>query len=94
MSLDLVLNSFDAVIILGISVPAIFVARKIQIPKLRFLGTFLALFLAVHGLYHLIDVIGITYGGDLLDFLSDGFTGPLSYLILLVFGISLYRLEE
>ena len=94
MSLDFVLNSFDAIIILGVSIPAIFVARRIQVPKLRFLGTLLALFLAVHGVYHLIDVVGITYGGDLLDFLSDGFTEPLSYLILLLFGISLYRLGE
>jgi len=94
LSLDLILNAFDAAIIIGISLPAVLIARRIQIPKLRLLGTLLALFLVVHGMYHLIDSLSAYYGGDLLDFLSDGFTEPISYLILLAFGVSLYRLGE
>ena len=94
MSLDLILNSFDAVVILAISLPAVWMARNIQVPKLRLLGTLLALFLVVHGVYHLAAVLSAVYGGDLLDFLSDGFIEPVSYLILLAFGVSLYRLGE
>lgn len=94
MSLDLVLNSFDAVVILAISLPAVWMARKIEVPKLRLLGTLLALFLVVHGVYHLTAVLSAYYGGDLLDFLSDGFVEPISYLILVVFGVTFYRLGE
>ena len=94
MSLDLILNAFDASIVIGVSVPAVLIARRIQVPKLRLLGTLLALFLVVHGIYHLVDAFSAYYGGDLLDFLSDGFTELISYVILLVFAISLYRLGE
>jgi hypothetical protein len=94
MSLDLILNSFDAIVILGVSIPAILVARRINVPRLRLLGTLLALFLVIHGIYHLTAVLSAYYGGDTLDFLSDGFTEPISYLILLAFGVSLYRLGE
>jgi hypothetical protein len=88
------LNAFDAVIILAISIPTVYVATKIRLPKLRLLSVVLASFLVIHGLYHLSAVISETYGGAALDFLSDGIIEPLSFAVFLFFAVTLYRLGE
>ena len=94
MSLDFVLNLFDAVIILSVSIPAVLMATRIKVSVLRRLGVLLAAFFVVHGLYHLAAVVSAAYGGDALGFLSDGLMEPVSYLLLVVFGVTLYSLER
>lgn len=94
MSLEFYLNLLDAVVILGISLPSLMMATRIHLPVLRTMGMLLALFFVVHGVYHLVAVFGAFYGGPTLDFLSDGFLEPISYLVLLAFGVSLYRLGK
>ena len=94
MSLELVLNALDAALILGVSIPSAVMAARIKVPKLRTLGVLLASFLAIHGAYHLFGVLSATYGGDLLDFLPDGLLEPISYVVLMAFGVYLYRLGE
>ena len=87
----MLLNASDAVLILGVSVPAAVMATRIQVPRLRLLGIMLASFFALHGLYHLIGFLNEAYPMEVLDFLADGLLEPFSYLLLLVFGIYLYR---
>jgi hypothetical protein len=88
------LGTFDAVIILAISVPAFIVATRITNPKLRTLSMLLALFLIIHGAYHAIAVLGGYYGSDLLGFLSEGVIEPLSYLVMLAFAYRLLHLGD
>ena len=92
MDLELLLNATDAFLILGISIPALVIASRIKVPKLRTPGVILAAFFILHGLYHLLAFSSATFGGDILDFASDGFLEPVSYVVLLIFGIYLYRL--
>ena len=94
MAIDLVLNAFDAIIILGVAVPSAVMASRVKVPTLRTLGIMLSLFFILHGTYHLFGVLNAMYGGDLLGFLSDGLLEPLSYVVLLVFGVYLYRLGK
>jgi len=94
MSLNFYLNLVDVVLILGVSVPSVVMAMRIKVSRLRTLGILLASFFVIHGIYHLTAVLSAVYGGGVLDFLSDGFVEPLSYLVLLVFGLRLYRLGE
>ncbi|MBI3841224.1 MAG: hypothetical protein HY297_04635 [Thaumarchaeota archaeon] len=91
MALEMLLNAFDALLILGVSVPSVVMASRITIPRLRTLSILLSSFFVMHGLYHLLGVLSQTYGIEVLDFLSDGLLEPFSYLLLLIFGIYLYR---
>lgn len=92
MSLGLGLGSYDAIIILGVSLPALLVASRIQNPKLRTLSLLLAAFLVLHGLFHATAVLSFTYNSDILEAISIGVVQPLSYLVLLVFAYKLYWL--
>jgi hypothetical protein len=94
LSLGLDLGTFDAVIILAISIPAFVVATRIRNRKLRTLGMLLSLFLVIHGLYHATAVLGGYYGNDWLSFLSEGVVEPVSYLVMLVFAYRLLKLGE
>lgn len=87
----MLLNASDALLILGVSVPSAVVAMKIPVPRLRVLGLLLASFFVLHGLYHLMGALNEVYGIEVLDFLSDGLLEPVSYLVLIVFGVYLYR---
>jgi hypothetical protein len=80
-------NAFDAVIILVIAVPTVYVSSKITLPKLRLLSMVLASFLVIHSIYHLSAVISETYGGATLAFLSDGLIEPLSFAAFLFFAV-------
>ena len=92
MDPTVVLQSIDSVVILGIAVPSVFMASKIRVPKLRTLSILLASFLTIHGVYHFIALLNTVYSTEVLDFLSDGFVEPISYVVLLIFAILLYWL--
>ncbi len=94
MSLGLDLGTFDAVMIIGVSIPALIIAFFIGNRKLRTLAFLLAGFLLLHGLYHATAVLGFYYGNDALQFISIGVAQPLSYLVLLILAYELLRLGE
>ena len=91
MGIEMILNSIDAVVILGVSVPALMMATRVKVPRLRTLAILLASFFVLHGLYHFVGLLNNLYGLGLYDFLSDGFLEPLSYLLLVLFAVYLYR---
>ncbi|GEM_PF-5063524 len=80
--------------ILGVSIPAFFVAMFIENPKLRTLAFLLVGFLLLHGLYHATAVLSSYYDIDFLEFLSLSVAQPLSYLVLALFAYKLYKLGD
>ncbi|MDA4136869.1 MAG: hypothetical protein OK449_07755 [Thaumarchaeota archaeon] len=88
MSLDVnsYLNLFIAVIIIGVSLPTLYISRRIKIKTVKTLFTLLSAFLVVHGLYHLTYFIGDYTNSNAIAF-GDELLQPLSYVILLAFAI-------
>ncbi len=84
------LNLFNALIIVGISLPTLYVSARIKVPTLRILFLSFTTFLVLHGLYHLTyflnDYTGIPWVG-----LGNVILEPLSYLAMLVFAIYFSR---
>ena len=77
------LNLFDALIIIAISLPTLYMSAGIKILPLRILFLSLTAFLILHGLYHLTGIAWIGLGNVILE--------PLSYLTLLAFAIYFAR---
>ena len=88
MDYGALLNAFDAAIILGVSIPSIFMAGRISKQPVRNLSLMLSSFLFVHGLYHISEALA--------TFDSLSFFGPLSDVIIepagwvLLFGFMVY----
>jgi hypothetical protein len=84
------LNLFDALMILGISLPTLYVIAGIKIAPLRILFISFSVFLILHGLYHLTyflsDYTGVAWIG-----LGNVVLEPLSYVALLSFAIYFAR---
>jgi hypothetical protein len=88
---DTALNLFDAVLIIGIAIPSLYMASKVNQPKLRILASLLAGFLLIHGLYHAGYVLADLTGQAIFETASDLLFGPLGYLLFLVFAVSFAR---
>jgi hypothetical protein len=88
MSLDLgsYLNLFNAVIIIGVALPTLYISTKIRIKPVRILFALLSAFLIVHGLYHLTYFLGDYTGSDAVAF-GDELLQPFSYVLLFAFAI-------
>jgi hypothetical protein len=88
MSLDVnsYLNLFDAVIIIGVSLPTLFISTRIKIKPVRLLFVLLSAFLVVHGLYHLTYFLGDYTASDTVAF-GDEILEPFSYALLFAFAI-------
>ena len=88
MSLDAdsYLNLFDAIIIVGIACPTLYISTKIRIKSARVLFALLSGFLIVHGLYHLMYFLGDYANSDAIA-LGDDVVEPLSYALLFSFAI-------
>jgi hypothetical protein len=84
------LNLLDALMIIGISLPTLYMSAGIKIAPLRILFVSLTVFLILHGLYHLTyfldDYTGIAWVG-----LGNVVLEPLSYVALLSFAIYFAR---
>ena len=89
LSLDLgsYLNLVNGIMILGVSVPTLYMSSKIKIVPLRVLFGLFSVFLILHGLYHFTYFLGDYVESDLLGSLSENFLEPMSYLILFSFVI-------
>jgi hypothetical protein len=84
---SLLLNSFDAAIILGVSFPTIFMASRISKAPLRNLSLVLSSFLLVHGLYHLGEALGTFDSLSFLGSLSDAIIEPAGWVLLFAFMV-------
>lgn len=91
LDIELLLNIFDAVIIIGIGIPSAYIATKIEQRKLSFLTLLLASFLVVHGLYHLTAALGGVAGLDFFGGISDEIVEPLGWLLFLSFALYFAR---
>lgn len=85
------LNAFDAIIVLGVAVPSLYMATRVRQPSLRTLTVLLASFLAFHGLYHALSALGTIPGLDLLGTAGELFFGPFGYLLLFAFAVYFAR---
>jgi hypothetical protein len=81
------LNLFDAVLILGVSIPTLFMSYKITLVPIRGLFVLFSLFLIFHGLYHLSYFLGDYLESDSVANLSNVFLEPAGYVLLLCFVI-------
>jgi hypothetical protein len=88
---EFLLNLFDAVLIIGISLPTLVIAVKVKQPRLRLLTSLLTGFLIVHGVYHLTAAAGAVQGLDVLGQVSDLVIEPIGWLVFLVFAVFLVR---
>jgi len=91
VDIELLLNLFDAVVIIGISVPTLYMATRVKQPKLRLLTILLASFLVVHGLYHGAAALGSLPGLDILGTASDLLIEPISWVIFFAFAVYFLR---
>ena len=88
MSLDInsYLHLFDAVIIIGVALPTLYISTKIELKPIGILFGLLSAFLIVHGLYHLTYFLVDFTGSDAINF-GNVVLQPLSYFILFAFAI-------
>lgn len=91
LGLEFSLNVVNAFLILGVSVPSIYMARKIPTPVLSRLSLLLASFLFFHGVYHLTEAVGAYTELGVFDFLSDAIFEPLGWLLFLLFVAVYFR---
>jgi hypothetical protein len=91
VDVELLLNLFDAVIIIGIAVPTLYMAAKVKQPKLGMITILLASFLVVHGLYHGAAALGSLPGLDILGTASDLLIEPIGWIIFFAFAVYFLR---
>lgn len=91
LDVDTILNLLDAVLIIGVAIPSVFMATKVAQPKLRTLTILLAGFLAIHGIYHLSAALSGLTGVGFFGISANLFFGPFGYLLLLGFAVYFYR---
>ncbi len=72
--------------IIGVSLPTLYISTRIRIKSARVLFVLLSAFLVVHGIYHLTYFVGdyadsgaISLGGDLFE--------SMSYVLLFCFAV-------
>ena len=87
MDYSFLLNTFDAAIVLGVSLPSILMASKISKAPLRTLSLLLASFLLVHGLYHLVEALATFDALSSLGVFSDAVVEPAGWVLLFVFMV-------
>jgi hypothetical protein len=88
---SVVLNTFDAAIILGTCAPVLVMASKISKEPLRNLSLLLSSFLVVHGLYHLAEALASFQDYAILGTLSDVIIEPAGWLLLFAFMVYFSR---
>ncbi len=91
MDPDFILNLFDAVLIIGVAIPSLYMAARVRQRSLRTLTILLASFLGFHGLYHAFAALGTLPGLDVLGSAADLFLEPFGYLLLFAFAIYFAR---
>ena len=75
----------SAVLILIASVIPIYFSFKLK-NMLRIIMITISVFALVHGTYHILEAVGF-------EFVAENIVEPLSYIILIIFGISIFKLK-
>jgi hypothetical protein len=88
---ELPLNGIDTVLILGAALPALILAFRVKLKPYRTFAILLAGFLAVHGIYHLLEFLELSFGVSMFGLIGDILVEPTSYVILASFVIYYYR---
>jgi hypothetical protein len=91
LGLELSLNIFNVFLILGVSIPSVYMASKVTTAVLRRLSLLLSSFLLFHGIYHLTEALRAYTGSQLFDLLSDVIFEPLGWLLFLVFAVFYFK---
>lgn len=91
VDIELLLNLFDAAIIIGIAVPTLYMATRVKQQKLRMLTILLASFLIVHGFYHGAAALGSVPGLDIVGISSDLLIEPIGWLLFFAFAVYFLR---
>jgi hypothetical protein len=91
LDLEFGLNVLDAILIMGIAFPSLFIASRIRQRKLRILTMLLAGFLVLHGLYHITAALGGIVGLEFFGTISDLLVEPLGWLLFLSFAVYFAR---
>jgi hypothetical protein len=85
------LNLFNAILIIGVALPTLYMGSRMRLRPLKILYFLLPSFLLLHGLYHLFAFLGEFSGNALFGFVADTDLAPLSYILLFVFAIYFAR---
>jgi hypothetical protein len=91
LDIEFWLNVLDAILIIGVAIPSLYVASRIHQRKLRLLTLLLGSFLVLHGLYHITSALGGVGGLDLFGTLADEVVEPLGWAIFLSFAVYFAR---
>lgn len=85
------LNLFNAILIIGVALPTMYMGARIKLRPLKILYFLLPSFLLLHGLYHLFSFLEGLSGNGLFGFLGDMIMEPLGYILLFVFVVYFAR---
>jgi hypothetical protein len=91
LDLETALNLLNAIIIISVSIPTLYIGTKVKVAPLRTIAVLLPTFLVVHGLYHLSAFLGGYLGYGQFSWAGDIVLEPLSYALLLAFAVYFYR---
>jgi hypothetical protein len=91
LDLEFWLNVLDGLLIFGIALPTVYLTTKIGQRKLRVLTLLLAVFLILHGLYHITAALGGVPGLDFFGPVADTFVEPVGWVVFLAFAVYFTR---
>ena len=88
-SLEAILNLVDSILIIVPAIVTIFLAWRVKgsIGPLKILTALLALFLVIHGTYHFLAFYSVQYDNAFADFIGAAIVQPLSWSVLVAFGV-------
>lgn len=85
------LNLFNALLIIGVSLPTMYMGSKLRLRPLKILYFLLPAFLLLHGLYHLFSFLMDYSESGVFGFVGDLVLQPLGYIILFAFTVYFAR---
>jgi hypothetical protein len=73
--------------ILGITIPTVYMASRIRVAPLRRLSVLLSSFLLLHGIYHLTAFTELAFRAEALEPVREVLIEPLGWALFLAFAI-------
>ena len=84
---ELIFNMMTFLLLLGVSIPTIYMGYRVKVTSLRTLMILLSMFLLVHGAYHFLDTFEALFATSAFETFNEFIVGPLNLTILLAFSI-------
>jgi hypothetical protein len=81
------LNLFNAIILIGVSLPTLYIGAKVRIYPLKIISILLPSFLLLHGIFHLLLYMKVSQGSEFFGSIGNIVLEPLSYSFLLAFAL-------